>query len=416
MEFTRLKQAPPPPSWLKEKETKKKQKRSDKRYLILLASGFSFIVVLVGLIVYQYKSTSSWSSSKLSSSLSEVPAEFVQDNLSVGAVDDIETLTKAKRQLERVDRDKTIADRTTTAKLVESAKEVLFRVGLEKGEMVETVNRLDSYVQLLDFLDSAYLLPDSKHLETFIQLETTRVSEFNREVDKEMLKRLEVVAKDYSGLNHFMTKVLSQYGEVKEGVFVVSKGVDNLSSLLEEAQSYKKYAVVSSFISLLEKSGKGIVENNKQLAHQLTWLTFKTKLTGQQSSYFPANSVTTLSEARSKGFVLEGLTKRSGFLISDSSAVGSLWVNGTSVPSSSYILNGVPVTAVISPTYEEDPNYKPIVAPSSSSSSSKKEEVPTSPSQSSAVSSSSSSSRPSTSPSSSEKDKPKEEPRIIPVE
>ena len=418
MKFTRLNQDPPPPNWLKDKENKRKLKTLDKRYLIVLACGLSSILVLVGLIVYQYRSTSSWSSSKLSSSLSEIPAEFVADNLSIGAVDDIELLAKAKRQLERVDRDKTVADRTNTAKLVESAKEVLKKSGIEKGSMADVVSRLESYVQVLDFLDSAYLFPDSKQLEQFIQLETTRIAESNRDVDKEMLKRLEVVAKDYSGLNHFITKVLSQYGVVKEGTFVVSKGIEDFSSLVEEAESYKKYAAVSSLISLIEKEGKCLIENNKQLATQLSWLAFKTKLTGQKSNYVSASSITTLAEARSKGFVLEGLTKRSGFLISDSSPVGSLWVDGSSVPNTSYILSGVAITAVISPKYVEDPNYKPIVEPSTPSSS-KKEEPPSGiPSSSS---SSSSNSRPSSSSSevSNEKDKnkekSKEEVRIIPV-
>lgn len=418
MEFTRLNQAPPPPNWLKDKESKKRLKKQDKRYLIVLACGLGSILVLVGLIVYQYRSTSSWSSSKLSSSLSDVPAEFVQDNLSIGAVDDIELLAKVTRQLERVDRDKTVADRTNAAKLVESAKEVLKKSGIEKGSMADVVSRLESYVQILDFLDSAYILPDSKQLEQLVQLETTRIAESNRDVDKEMLKRLEVVAKDYSGLNHFLTKVLSQYGVVKDGTFVVSKGIEDFSSLVEETENYKKYAVVSSLISLIEKEGKGLVENNKQLATQLSWLAFKTKLTGQKSNYVSAISITTLAEARSKGFVLEGLTKRSGFLISDSSPVGSLWVDGSSVPSSSYLLGGVPVTAVISPKYVEDPNYKPIIEPSTPPSS-KKEEAPIGI-QSSTPSSSSSSPSSSFSevPNEKEKDKekPKEEVRIIPVE
>jgi hypothetical protein len=414
MEFTRLNQAPPPPNWLKDKENKRKLKTLDKRYLIVLACGLGSILVLIGLIVYQYRSTSSWSSSKLSSSLSEVPAEFVADNLSIGAVDDIELLAKAKRQLERVDRDKTVADRNTTARLVESAKEVLSRTGVDKGAMVENVTRLESYVQILDFLDSAYILPDSKQLEQLVQLETTRIAESNRDVDKEMLKRLEVVAKDYSGLNHFITKVLSQYGVVKDGTFVVSKGIEDFSSLVEEAESYKKYAAVSSLISLIEKEGKGLIENNKQLATQLSWLAFKTKLTGQKSNYVSANSITTLAEARSKGFVLEGLIKRSGFLISDSSPVGSLWVDGSSVPNTSYILSGVAITAVISPKYVEDPNYKPIIEPSTPPSSKKEEAQSGIPSSSS---SSSSTSRPSSSsqPSMSNKEKPKEEVRIIPV-
>jgi len=414
MEFTRLNQAPPPPNWLKDKESKKRLKKQDKWYLIVLACGLGSILVLVGLISHKYRSTSSWSSSKLSSSLSEVPAEFVADNLSIGAVDDIELLAKAKRQLERVDRDKTVADRNTTARLVESAKEVLSRTGVDKGAMVENVTRLESYVQILDFLDSAYILPDSKQLEQLVQLETTRIAESNRDVDKEMLKRLEVVAKDYSGLNHFITKVLSQYGVVKDGTFVVSKGIEDFSSLVEEAESYKKYAAVSSLISLIEKEGKGLIENNKQLATQLSWLAFKTKLTGQKSNYVSATSITILAEARSKGFVLEGLIKRSGFLISDSSPVGSLWVDGSSVPNTSYILSGVAITAVISPKYVEDPNYKPIIEPSTPPSSKKEEAQSGIPSSSS---SSSSTSRPSSSsqPSMSNKEKPKEEVRIIPV-
>ena len=416
MEFTRLNQTPPPPpNWLKDKESKKRLKKQDKRYLIVLACGLGSILVLVGLIIYQYRSTSSWSSSKLSSSLSDVPAEFVQDNLSIGAVDDIELLAKVTRQLERVDRDKTVADRNTTARLVENAKEVLSRTGVDKGAMVESVTRLESYVQILDFLDSAYILPDSKQLEQLVQLETTRIAESNRDVDKEMLKRLEVVAKDYSGLNHFITKILSQYGVVKDGTFVVSKGIEDFSSLVEEAESYKKYAAVSSLISLIEKEGKDLIENNKQLATQLSWLAFKTKLTGQKSNYVSANSITTLAEARSKGFVLEGLIKRSGFLISDSSPIGSLWVDGYSVPNTSYILSGIPVTAVISPKYVEDPNYKPIIEPSTPPSSKKEETLSGIPSSSS---SSSSISRPSSSsqPSMSNKEKPKEEVRIIPVE
>ena len=415
MEFTRLNQTPPPPNWLKDKESKKKLKKQDQRYLIVLACGLGFILVLVGLILYQYRSTSSWSSSKLSSSLSDVPAEFVQDNLSIGAVDDIELLAKVTRQLEIVDRDKTVADRNTTARLVETAKEVLSRTGVDKGNMAENVTRLGSYVQILDFLDSAYILPDSKQLEQLVQLETTRVAETNRDIDKEMLKRLEVVVKDYSGLNHFITKVLSQYGVVKNGTFVVSKGVEDFSSLVEEAESYKKYALVSSLLSLIEKEGKGLIENNKQLATQLSWLAFKTKLTGQKSNYVSANSITTLAEARSKGFVLEGLVKRSGFLISDLSPVGSLWVDGYSIPNTSYILSGIPVTAVISPKYVEDPNYKPIIEPSTPPSSKKEELLSGIPSSSN---SSSSISRPSSSsqPSMSDKEKPKEEVRIIPVE
>lgn len=415
MEFTRLNQAPPPPNWLKDKESKKRLKKQDKRYLLVLVFGLGSILVLVGLIIYQYRSTSSWLSSKLSSSLSEVPAEFVQDNLSIGAVDDIELLAKAKRQLERVDRDKTVADRTNTAKLVDSAKEVLKKSGIEKGSIVDIVSRLESYVQVLDFLDSAYILPDSKQLEQLVQLETTRVAETNRDIDKEMLKRLEVVVKDYSGLNHFITKVLIQYGSIKDGIFVVSKGVEDFSSLVEEAESYKKYATVSSLLSLIEKEGKGLIENNKQLATQLSWLAFKTKLTGQKSNYVSASSITTLAEARSKGFVLEGLTKRSGFLISDSSPVGSLWIDGSSVPSTSYILNSASVTAVISPKYVEDPNYKPIIE-SSTPPSSKKEEVISGILSSS--NSSSSISRPSSSsqPSMSDNEKPKEDVRIIPVE
>ena len=150
-----------------------------------------------------------------------------------------------------------------------------------------------------------------------------------------------------------------------------------------------------------------MVENNKQLATQLSWLAFKTKLTGQKSNYVSASSITTLAEARSKGFVLEGLTKRSGFLISDSSPVGSLWVDGSSVPSTSYILNSASVTAVISPKYEDDPNYKSIIEPSTPPSS-KKEEAPSGISSSSSSSSSISRPNSSSQPSMSNKEKPKE--------
>ena len=333
---------------LKDEKVKKKIGKSVESVVI---GAIVITTILCMVIVYMYQSTKSWKHSKLNTSYADAPAEFVSNQISEDIVGDIEKLTDVQHELDKIAETGDITSKSQ--KIYDKAEETLKKLSISSGESFENVKRLKLYIDISNFIQSAYDNPDSEKLQSLIGTQSREVLDHDRDIDKKFMKKLDTVVEDYVRLNDFLNNTLTKIGKVEDGSLVVFNYITNIGEVETGLNSLSKFPKINELSKLIHKDISRVFTNNRELKEQLDWLQAKAKLDRLNGEYQKLSEIKTLRDAKRLGYTLNQQYSRDGYELSDDSEISSFYYQGRFVDKSNYALKGLKLTVTIDPKWDK---------------------------------------------------------------
>ena len=317
-------------------KSKNAQKRISRSIESIVALSLLATIVLSMLILYLYNSTKSWKHSKLNTAYADAPAEFVSNQVSEDIVGDIEILSSVQNELTKIEKNGDITSKSQ--KIYDSAKSVLQKLKIDSGESYENTKRLETYIEINNFVNSAYKEPNADKLRDLISKQTRQVLDHDRDIDKKFLNKLDSVVQNYIKVNEFITNVLPALGNVKDNSLIVHNSVTTLGEFDAKISEVSIFPKMEELQKLIKKDIDKILDNNKELQEQLEWLKAKTKLDGLKGDYVHLSDIKTVKDAKERGYEIIDLDLKDNEELQDDSLIKSFHYEGNEIPSSRYAL------------------------------------------------------------------------------
>lgn len=317
-------------------KSKKAQKRISRSIESIVALSLLVTIVLSMLILYLYNSTKSWKHSKLNTAYADAPAEFVSNQVSEDIVGDIEILSSIQNELTKIEKNGDITSKSQ--KIYDSANSVLQKLKIDSGESYENTERLKTYIEINNFVNSAYKEPNADKLRDLISKQTRQVLDHDRDIDKKFLNKLDSVVQNYIKVNEFITNVLPALGNVKDDSLIVHNSVTTLGEFDAKISEVSIFPKMEELRKLIKKDIDKILDNNKELQEQLEWLKAKTKLDGLKGDYVHLSDIKTIKDAKERGYEIIDLDQKDDQELQDDSLIKSFHYEGNEIPSSHYAL------------------------------------------------------------------------------
>ena len=172
----------------------------------LLLINLLIIGGLSGIIVYRYSKSQTWNSSILANTQNNIDPELARNTYSPEMTRDLRSLSRVYDVLQTAQRNGVLAeqDREQARQVYQNANEILRKYKIKNGQSKDQVDCLKVYLDVDDFLDSAYKIPNAKAVNDLIG----RVSNENlhnaEAINNNYLKKLSNVAASYNKLNDFI--------------------------------------------------------------------------------------------------------------------------------------------------------------------------------------------------------------------
>ena len=333
---------------LKDEKVKKKIGKSVESVVI---GAIVITTILCMVIVYMYQSTKSWKHSKLNTSYADAPAEFVSNQISEDIVGDIEKLTDVQHELDKIAETGDITSKSQ--KIYDKAEETLKKLSITSGDSFENVKRLKLYIDISNFIQSAYDNPDSEKLQSLVGTQSREVLDHDRDIDKKFMKKLDTIVEDYVQLNDFLNNTLTKIGKVEDNNLVIFNYITNIGEVETGLNSLSKFPKINELSKLIHKDISRVFTNNRELKEQLDWLQAKAKLDRLNGEYQKLSEIKTLRDAKRLGYTLNQQYSRDGYELSDDSEVSSFYYQGRFVDKSNYALKGLKLTVTIDPKWDK---------------------------------------------------------------
>ena len=317
-------------------KSKNAQKRISRSIESIVALSLLATIVLSMLILYLYNSTKSWKHSKLNTAYADAPAEFVSNQVSEDIVGDIEILSSVQNELTKIEKNGDITSKSQ--KIYDSANSVLQKLKIDSGESYENTERLKTYIEINNFVNSAYKEPNADKLRDLISKQTRQVLDHDRDIDKKFLNKLDSVVQNYIKVNEFITNVLPALGNVKDNSLIVHNSVTTLGEFDAKISEVSIFPKMEELRKLIKKDIDKILDNNKELQEQLEWLKAKTKLDGLKGDYVHLSDIKTVKDAKERGYEIIDLDLKDNEELQDDSLIKSFHYEGNEIPSSRYAL------------------------------------------------------------------------------
>ena len=329
-------------------DTKKKISKSVESFVMI---GISIIVVISMIIIYMYHSTKTWKQSKLNTTYAEAPAEFVSNSISDDIVSDIEVLSDVQQELNKIAETGDVTSKSQ--KVYDKARSTLEKLQITSGESYDNTKRLKLYLDIKGFIDSAYNNPDSQKLQELLGQITREVLDHDRDIDKKMTSKLDMVVSDYVQLNDFLNNTLTKIGKVDQKELVIFNYVTNLGEVETKLNELSKFPKIAELKKLINKDITSIFDNNKAFKERLDWLQAKTKLDKLNGSYTKLSDIKTLKDAKRMGYALKEQYSRDGYELDDESEISNFYYQGRIVSNSYYASDSVKLTVSVNPKWKK---------------------------------------------------------------
>ena len=310
-------------------KSKNAQKHISRSIESIVALSLLATIVLSMLILYLYNSTKSWKHSKLNTAYADAPAEFVSNQVSEDIVGDIEILSSVQNELTKIEKNGDITSKSQ--KIYDSANSVLQKLKIDSGESYENTERLKTYIEINNFVNSAYKEPNADKLRDLISKQTRQVLDHDRDIDKKFLNKLDSVVQNYIKVNEFITNV-------KDNSLIVHNSVTTLGEFDAKISEVSIFPKMEELRKLIKKDIDKILDNNKELQEQLEWLKAKTKLDGLKGDYVHLSDIKTVKDAKERGYEIIDLDLKDNEELQDDSLIKSFHYEGNEIPSSRYAL------------------------------------------------------------------------------
>lgn len=335
-------------------KSKKAQKRISRSIESIVALSLLATIILSMLILYLYNSTKSWKHSRLNTAYADAPAEFVSNQVSEDIVGDIEILSSVQNELTKIEKNGDITSKSQ--KIYDSANSVLQKLKIDSGESYENTERLKTYIEINNFVNSAYKEPNADKLRDLISKQTRQVLDHDRDIDKKFLNKLDSVVQNYIKVNEFITNVLPALGNVKDNTLIVHNSVTTLGEFDAKISEVSIFPKMEELRKLIKKDIDKILENNKELQEQLEWLKAKTKLDGLKGDYVHLSDIKTVKDAKERGYEIIDLEHKDDEELQDDSLITSFHYDGNEIPSSRYALKTLKLQVKVDTKWKKKEN------------------------------------------------------------
>lgn len=335
-------------------KSKKAQKRISRSIESIVALSLLATIILSMLILYLYNSTKSWKHSRLNTAYADAPAEFVSNQVSEDIVGDIEILSSVQNELSKIEKNGDITSKSQ--KIYDSANSVLQKLKIDSGESYENTERLKTYIEINNFVNSAYKEPNADKLRDLISKQTRQVLDHDRDIDKKFLSKLDSVVQNYIKVNEFITNVLPALGNVKDNTLIVHNSVTTLGEFDAKISEVSIFPKMEELRKLIKKDIDKILDNNKELQEQLEWLKAKTKLDGLKGDYVHLSDIKTVKDAKERGYEIIDLEHKDDEELQDDSLIKSFHYDGNEIPSSRYALKTLKLQVKVDAKWKKKEN------------------------------------------------------------
>lgn len=335
-------------------KSKKAQRRISRSIESIVALSLLATIVLIMLILYLYNSTKSWKHSRLNTAYADAPAEFVSNQVSEDIVGDIEILSSVQTELSKIEKNGDITSKSQ--KIYDSANAVLQKLKIDSGESYENTERLKTYIEINNFVNTAYKEPNADKLKELISKQTRQVLDHDRDIDKKFLSKLDDVVQNYIKVNEFITNVLPALGNVKDNTLIVHNSVTTLGEFDAKISEVSIFPKMEELRKLVKKDIDKILENNKDLQDQLEWLKAKTKIDGLKGDYVRLSDIKTVKDAKERGYEIIDLEHKDDEELQDDSLIKSFHYDGNEIPSSRYALKTLKLQVKVDAKWKKKEN------------------------------------------------------------
>lgn len=335
-------------------KSKKAQRRISRSIESIVALSLLATIVLIMLILYLYNSTKSWKHSRLNTAYADAPAEFVSNQVSEDIVGDIEILSSVQTELSKIEKNGDITSKSQ--KIYDSANAVLQKLKIDSGESYENTERLKTYIEINNFVNTAYKEPNADKLKELISKQTRQVLDHDRDIDKKFLSKLDDVVQNYIKVNEFITNVLPALGNVKDNTLIVHNSVTTLGEFDAKISEVSIFPKMEELRKLIKKDIDKILENNKDLQDQLEWLKAKTKIDGLKGDYVRLSDIKTVKDAKERGYEIIDLEHKDDEELQDDSLIKSFHYDGNEIPSSRYALKTLKLQVKVDAKWKKKEN------------------------------------------------------------
>ena len=327
----------------------------------LLLINLLIIGGLSGIIVYRYSRSQTWNSNILANTQNNIDPEFARNTYSPEMTRDLRSLSRVNDVLQTAQRNGVLAeqDREQARQVYQNANSILRKYKIKNGQSKDQVDCLKVYLDVDDFLDSAYKKPNAKTVNDLIG----RVSNENlhnaEAINNNYLKKLSNVAASYNKLNDFIADAFDILGTSNDGIIDVKANVSasDIKSLNKEIskKDLMKYSAVRKFKKLINGSHMTHVidRNNSQKAKDRWNNALQVFSAMTQSQYQSVSSINDVADAKKAKIQIDMSNVSANQKLSDDSRVVKLTLHGTELSNDLYFKIGAPVVATIKPEYEE---------------------------------------------------------------
>lgn len=327
----------------------------------LLLINLLIIGGLSGIIIYRYSKSQTWNSSILANTQNNIDPELARNTYSPEMTRDLRSLSRVADVLQTAQRNGVLAeqDREQARQVYQNANSILRKYKIKNGQSKDQVDCLKVYLDVDDFLDSAYKIPNAKAVNDLIG----RVSNENlhnaEAINNNYLKKLSNVAASYNKLNTFISDAFDILGTSNDGIIDVKADVSasDVRSLNKEISKndLTRYSAVRKFKKLINGSHMTHVidRNNSQKAKDKWAKALHVFDSMSQSQYQSVSSINNVADAKKAKIQIDMSNVDTSRTLSDDSSVVKLTLHGTELSNDLYFKIGAPVIATIKPEYEE---------------------------------------------------------------
>lgn len=327
----------------------------------LLLINLLIIGGLSGIIIYRYSRSQTWNSNILANTQNNIDPELARNTYSPEMTRDLRSLSRVADVLQTAQRNGVLAeqDREQARQVYQNANSILRKYKIKNGQSKDQVDCLKVYLDVDDFLDSAYKIPNAKAVNDLIG----RVSNENlhnaEAINNNYLKKLSNVAASYNKLNTFISDAFDMLGTSNDGIIDVKADVSasDIKSLNKEISKndLTRYSAVRKFKKLINGSHMTHVidRNNSQKAKDKWAKALHVFDSMTQSQYQSVSSINDVADAKKAKIQIDTSNVDTSRTLSDDSRVVKLTLHGTELSNDLYFKIGAPVVATIKPEYEE---------------------------------------------------------------
>lgn len=345
----------------KDKRKTKRYRRNSRAILLLLLISITGLGMLMGMLYAEYEKTESWQGSDLDQELASIPPEFAQNTYDLGVLDDISILGQSAEILSVIDThagltEKTIADAENVAK---TADALLSENGIESGDSVQKLERLQLYIRIYHIERTIYDTLDTEELAHVMTAIQQRVLYDENEADTQALIRLQGIVGELSALNTFVDTFRESLGDIVENVLIVPDTMtrEQTNTILAhiEEQSLSKFTAIQMLRNVLTSpTWNRILVNNgvlKDIDHwNNEWAAYQTL---NKNQYRRIGVHTTLNDIEQMEWItVQGVSPKPFQTVLGHSIVNELTVNDTPVQYGQYVRVDLPVIAHVEPVYQ----------------------------------------------------------------